>query len=53
MSRVVLIVGAGRCGLVSLLNVFSKQPRTRATLEETPLLPWDRWLRRHEQGASV
>jgi hypothetical protein len=42
MSRIVLVVGTGRCGMVSLLNVLSKQPRTRATLEEVPLLPWKR-----------
>jgi hypothetical protein len=40
MSSVVLIAGTGRCGIVSLLNVFSKQPSTWTTLEDVPLLPW-------------
>jgi hypothetical protein len=42
MSRIVLIVGAGRCGLVSLVHLLNRQANTRATLEEPPLLPWQR-----------
>ena len=42
MSRIVLIVGTGRCGLVSLVSVFSRQHGTKATLEDMPLLPWKR-----------
>lgn len=40
MSRMLLVTGCGRCGLVSLVNLLSKQPRTKVTLEEPPLLPW-------------
>src|SRR5580692_3740361 len=42
MARIILIVGTGRCGIVSLLNVLAKQPGTWTTLEEVPLLPWKR-----------
>lgn len=42
MARIVLVVGAGRCGLVSLLSVLSRQAGVHATLEDAPLLPWKR-----------
>jgi hypothetical protein len=42
MARIILIVGTGRCGILSLLNVLAKQPGTWTTLEEVPLLPWKR-----------
>jgi hypothetical protein len=42
MSNIILVVGSGRCGLTSLTNVLSRQPGTRTTLEEPPLLPWKR-----------
>jgi hypothetical protein len=40
MSNIILVVGTGRCGLASVTNVLGRQPRTRATLEEPPVLPW-------------
>ncbi len=42
MSRILLVVGAGRCGLISFLGLLAKQPGTSASLEEPPLLPWKR-----------
>jgi hypothetical protein len=42
MSKVILVVGSGRCGLASLTHILKQQPHTQATLEEPPLLPWDR-----------
>src|SRR5437867_2840197 len=42
MFRIILVIGTGRCGLVSMLNLLSQQPKTKATLEESPLLPWQR-----------
>jgi hypothetical protein len=33
-------VGAGRCGLLSLVNVLNRQPGTKVSFEEPPLLPW-------------
>jgi hypothetical protein len=42
MSKIILVVGSGRCGLTSLTNLLGRQPHTRATLEEPPVLPWRR-----------
>lgn len=42
MSKIVLVVGSGRCGLVSMVALLNQQPRTKATLEEPPVLPWKR-----------
>lgn len=40
MSRMLLVVGTGRCGLVSLVSLLNQQPSTKVTLEDPPLLPW-------------
>ncbi len=42
MSRILLVVGTGRCGLISFLGLLNRQPSTSARLEEVPLLPWKR-----------
>ena len=42
MARMILVTGSGCCGLVSLLSLLNRQPGTRLTLGEPPLLPWDR-----------
>ena len=39
-NRLLLVVGSGRCGLLSLVNVLSRQPAAKVSLEEPPLLPW-------------
>jgi hypothetical protein len=45
MSRMLLVTGSGRCGLLSLAALLNGQPGTKVTLEEPPLLPW-----RHQPG---
>jgi hypothetical protein len=40
VSRIILVAGTGRCGLVSLVSLLSQQVGTRVTLEDPPLLPW-------------
>lgn len=42
MSRIVLVVGTGRCGLASLVTVLAKQSGANVSLENLPLLPWKR-----------
>lgn len=42
MPRHVLVVGPGRCGLVSMTDLLNRQPGTRVSLEDPPLLPWAR-----------
>ena len=42
MSRIILVAGPGRCGLISALGLLAKQPGTSASLEDPPLLPWKR-----------
>ena len=42
MSRIILVVGAGRSGLISFLGLLAKQLGTSASLEDSPLLPWKR-----------
>ncbi len=39
-NRLLLIVGSGRCGLHSLVNVLNRQPGAKVSFEEPPLLPW-------------
>ena len=41
-NRLLLIVGSGRCGLHSLVNVLNRQPGAKVSFEEPPLLPWKR-----------
>jgi hypothetical protein len=41
-NRTVLIVGSGRCGLASLAEVLNRQPGTKVSVAEPPLLPWKR-----------
>lgn len=38
--QILLGLGAGQCGLNVLLEILNHQPRTRLTLEQPPLLPW-------------
>ncbi len=40
MNRLLLIVGAGRCGLLSLVHVLNRQPGAKVSFEEPPFLPW-------------
>ena len=40
MNRLLLVVGSGRCGLLSLVNVLNRQPGAKVSFEEPPLLPW-------------
>jgi hypothetical protein len=42
MSRLLLIVGTGRCGLLSLVQVLNRQPGTVISHEDPLLLPWKR-----------
>src|SRR5262245_59712922 len=39
-NRTVLIVGTGRCGLLSLAELLNRQPDTHVSAAESPLLPW-------------
>ena len=48
--RIVLGLGTGRCGTLSLARLLDRQPGCRATHEEPPLLAWDaedpgKWVR--------
>ena len=38
--RVLLGIGTGRCGTLSLADLLSHQPGTRVTHECRPTLPW-------------
>ena len=38
--QIILGLGAGQCGTLLLAQILSKQPNTRVTHEEPPLLPW-------------
>ncbi len=38
----ILVVGTGRCGLLSLVQLLNRQPDTRLSYLEAPLLPWRR-----------
>ena len=40
MNRLFLVVGGGRCGLLSLVHVLNRQPGAKVSFEEPPLLPW-------------
>ena len=40
MNRLLLVVGSGRCGLLSLGYVLNRQPGAKISFEEPPLLPW-------------
>ena len=40
VNRLLLIVGSGRCGLLSMVNVLNRQPGAKVSCEEPPLLPW-------------
>lgn len=40
--QVVLGMGAGQCGLDLLKEILGRQPSSRITLEQSPLLPWER-----------
>lgn len=42
MSRIILVVGPGRCGMVSFLGLLAKQPGVSVSLEDTSILPWKR-----------
>lgn len=37
----VIGMGTGRCGTLSLTSVLNQQPNTKVTHEQPPLLPWD------------
>jgi hypothetical protein len=39
-NRLLLIVGSGRCGLLSMVNILNRQPDAKVSYEEPPLLPW-------------
>jgi hypothetical protein len=40
MSNIILVAGSGRCGLASVTNLLGRQPNTKATMEEPPILAW-------------
>jgi hypothetical protein len=42
MPRHILVVGPGRCGLVSMTELLNRQAKTRVSQEDPPLLPWRR-----------
>jgi hypothetical protein len=37
---VILVVGAGRCGLLSMVHLLNQQPGVAMSLREPPILPW-------------
>jgi hypothetical protein len=41
-QQIVLGMGAGQCGLNLLQEILAQQPSSRVTLEQSPLLPWER-----------
>ena len=41
-QKIILGVGAGQCGLNLLAEILGKQPGSNFTLEQPPLLPWER-----------
>ena len=40
MSKIILGLGAGQCGLKLLADILNVQPGVRMTCEEIPLMPW-------------
>lgn len=43
-SRIILGIGTGRCGTLSLAEILNGQPNTQVTHEEASLLLWDHEL---------
>lgn len=41
-QSIVLGIGSGRCGTLSLARVLNQQPDAQSSYEEPPLLPWNR-----------
>ena len=41
MSKILLGLGAGQCGLKLLADILNAQPGVRMTCEDSPLLPWE------------
>jgi hypothetical protein len=41
-QQIVLGMGAGQCGLNLFREILAKQPSSQVTLEQSPLLPWQR-----------
>ncbi len=41
-QRIVLGMGSGRCGTLSLARLLSRQPGVMFSHEDPPLLPWQR-----------
>lgn len=39
-QRIVLGMGSGRCGTLTLAQVLSRQPGVAVSHEDPPLLPW-------------
>ena len=39
-QQIVLGIGSGRCGTLSLARLLNQQPDVQASHEEPPLLPW-------------
>ncbi|MDR3637290.1 MAG: hypothetical protein P4L84_26025 [Isosphaeraceae bacterium] len=58
----ILVVGTGRCGLLSMVHLLNRQPDTRVSHQEPPRLPWvqppgrqlmrERFLRMRKQRNS-
>ena len=46
-SRIVLILGTGRCGLTSVVQLLNRQPHAKVSMENAPLLPWKVPTQRH------
>jgi hypothetical protein len=40
MPKHVLVLGPGRCGLTSVTELLNRQPSTKLTQDDPPLLPW-------------
>lgn len=47
-SKIILGMGTGRCGTLSLAEILNGQPNTQVTHEEPPILPWD-----HEPNSGI
>jgi hypothetical protein len=41
-QAVILVIGAGRCGMMSLQVILNKQAGVQVSYEEPPYLPWNR-----------